>query len=61
MKLLSRPFLLLKNCLLDKQDEDDSLHYKKKVITFTVLSRDVTNQTLPARELLNYSRPGEFG
>ncbi len=29
-----------------------------KVIVFPVSSRDVTNQTLPGRELLNYSRPG---
>jgi hypothetical protein len=30
----------------------------KKVIVFSVPSRDVTNQTIPGRELLNYSRPG---
>jgi hypothetical protein len=30
----------------------------KKVIVFPVPSRDVTNQTLPGWELLNYSRPG---
>jgi hypothetical protein len=30
----------------------------KKVIVFPVLSRDVTNRTIPGRELLNYSRPG---
>ncbi len=30
----------------------------KKVIVFPVHSRDVTNQSLPGRELLNYSRPG---
>ncbi len=30
----------------------------KKVIDFPVLSRDVTNQTLPGQEKFNYSRPG---
>jgi hypothetical protein len=30
----------------------------KKVIVFPVPSPDVTNQTHPARELLNYSQPG---
>jgi hypothetical protein len=30
----------------------------KKVIVFPVPSRDVTNQTLPGREFLNYSRRG---
>ncbi len=30
----------------------------KKVITFPVPSRDVTNEALPCRELLNYSQPG---
>jgi hypothetical protein len=30
----------------------------KKVIVFPVLNRDVTNQTLPGRELLNYYWPG---
>jgi hypothetical protein len=30
----------------------------KKVIVFLVPSQDVTNQTLPCREILNYSRPG---
>jgi hypothetical protein len=33
------------------------LHCKKKVIHFPVPSRDVTDQTLPDREKLNYSRP----
>jgi hypothetical protein len=32
----------------------------KKVVVFLVPSRDVTNHTLPVRELLNYSRPGRF-
>jgi hypothetical protein len=34
------------------------VHCKKKVIIIPVLSRDATNQALPGRELLNYSRPG---
>ncbi len=38
-----------------------SLHGKKKVIGFPVPSRDVTYQTLPGQELLNYSRPGRVG
>ncbi len=38
-----------------------SFYTVKKVINFPVLRRDVTNQTLPGRESLNYSRPGEFG
>jgi len=33
-------------------------HTIKKVIVFPVTSWDVTNQTLPGQELLNYSRPG---
>ncbi len=34
----------------------------KKIKDFLVPSRDVTNQTLPGREELNYSRPErEFG
>jgi hypothetical protein len=33
-------------------------HTVKKIIVFPVPSWDVTNQTLPGRELLNYSRPG---
>jgi hypothetical protein len=32
----------------------------KKVNDFPVPSRDVTNQTLSGRELLNYSRPGRI-
>ncbi len=32
-------------------------HTVKKVILFPVPSRDVTNQALSGRELLNYSRP----
>jgi hypothetical protein len=35
-----------------------AIHCKKKVSGFPVPSRDVTDQTLPGRELLNYSRPG---
>jgi hypothetical protein len=31
---------------------------KEKSIVFPFPRRDVTNQTLPGRELLNYSRPG---
>ncbi len=31
-----------------------------KVVVFPVSSRDVTNQTLPGWELLNYSRPGRL-
>ncbi len=31
---------------------------KKNVSEFPALSRDVTNQTLPGRERMNYSRPG---
>ncbi len=34
------------------------LHCKKKVGGFPVAIRDVTYQTLPGRELFNYSRPG---
>ncbi len=34
------------------------LYTVKKVSVFPVLSRDVTNQTLPGREKINYSRPG---
>jgi|LakMenEpi03Aug12_release.lakeMendotaPanAssembly.Ray.scaffolds.fasta_scaffold2937772_1 hypothetical protein len=34
-----------------------ALHCKKKVSDIPVLSWDVTNQTLPGRELSNYSRP----
>jgi hypothetical protein len=35
---------------------------KKKAIVFPAPSRDITKQTLPGRELLNYSLPqGEFG
>ncbi len=30
----------------------------KKIIVFPVPSRDVAHQTLPSRELLNYSLPG---
>jgi hypothetical protein len=30
----------------------------KKIIVFPVLSRDITNQTHPGREILDYSRPG---
>jgi hypothetical protein len=33
-------------------------HTAKKVTAFPVVSRDVTYQPLPGRELLNYSRPG---
>jgi hypothetical protein len=33
-------------------------HTVKKVIVFPVPSRDVTNQTFPDQELLNYSLPG---
>ncbi len=40
--------------------ETSTVHCKK-VIVFPVLSRDVTNQTLPDRELLNYPGQGEFG
>ncbi len=32
-------------------------HSEKKFIVFPVPSRDVTNQTLPGQELLNYSQP----
>jgi hypothetical protein len=32
----------------------------KNVIVFPVPNRDVTKQTLPGRELLNYSRPGRL-
>ncbi len=35
-----------------------TLHCKKKVSHFPVPSRDVTDQTLPGQEKLNYSRPG---
>ncbi len=35
-----------------------SMQTVKKVIVFPVPSRDVTNETLPGRELLHYSRPG---
>ncbi len=38
--------------------ESWQIHCKKKVGDFPVHSRDVTNQTLPGLELLNYSRPG---
>jgi hypothetical protein len=31
------------------------------VSNFLVPSRDVTNQTLPRRDLLNYPDQGEFG
>jgi hypothetical protein len=34
------------------------MHYKKRVYCFPVPSRDLTYQTLPWREKLNYSRPG---
>jgi hypothetical protein len=36
------------------------LHCKKTVFVFSVPSRDVTNQTLPGWELLNYSQPGSL-
>ncbi len=36
----------------------DLVHCKKKVIVFPVTCLDVTNQTLPGRQLLNYSRTG---
>ena len=36
-----------------------TLHCKKKFRDFSVPSRDVTNQTLPGKELFNYSRPGK--
>ena len=54
------------NKLLSLQKRLDFLHYctpeywdctVKKVSDFPVPSRDVTNQTLPGRELLNYSWP----
>ncbi len=35
-----------------------SLHCKKRLAIFYVPSRVVANQTLPCRELLNYSLPG---
>jgi hypothetical protein len=38
--------------------EGETINCKKKVSDFPVPSRDVTNQTLPERELLNYSPPG---
>jgi hypothetical protein len=37
-----------------------SMHSVKKVIVFPVPSRDVTNENLPGRKLLNYSRPGRI-
>jgi hypothetical protein len=38
-------------------DDLVTLHCKKNVIVYLVPSRDVIYQTLPGRELLNYSRP----
>ncbi len=38
--------------------ENDIIHCKKKVTDFPVPSRDVTIQTLPGWEKLNYSRLG---
>jgi hypothetical protein len=44
---------------LEKPGSTTTIHCKKKVNGgFPVLSRDVTYQTLPGREQLNYSRPG---
>ncbi len=37
---------------------DMGIYIVKKFIDFPVPSRDVTDQTLPGRERLNYSRPG---
>jgi hypothetical protein len=56
-----RPTSLLPNNLARQQYIYASvprLHCKKKVSRFPVPSRDVTNQTLPGLEKLNYSRLG---
>ncbi len=44
-------------CLLSDHTHIIPYTLKKRLSVFPVPSRDVTNQTLPGRELLNYSRP----
>ncbi len=39
----------------------NSMHCKQKVTDFPVPSRDVSNQTLPGRDLLIIPDQGEFG
>jgi hypothetical protein len=44
---------------VERKIQTGVLHCKKKFLVFPVPSRDVTNQTPPGRELLNYSQPGK--
>jgi hypothetical protein len=56
--MLTQMLTLLKDQRGPYPVQGGTLQGKKKVSHFPFSNRDVTNQTLPVREKLNYSRQG---